>query len=243
MLTAMDRGGVDHAVLLGWYWENHATCVWHNRFMADCVRRHPDRFTAFASVQPKAGQAALDACQEALDSGCRGLGELFPVAQGYAWEDPVFQTLLTWAGEQNWPVLLHAQNPLGPRHPGWIDAPLEPYVRLAGEFPQTTFIFAHWGGLLPFAEINAAIGKQLANVYYDTAASPLLYDDRIYRAAINVIGAERILFGTDYPLRVYPRSEDVPCWLRRLEAIHNAGLSSAEEAAILGGNASRILGR
>ena len=57
LLLEMDRSGVERAVLLGWYWANPATCELHNRFYAECVRRYPDRLSAFATVQPLADTA------------------------------------------------------------------------------------------------------------------------------------------------------------------------------------------
>ena len=44
------------------------------------------------------------------------------------------------------------------------------------------------------------IQKISENVFYDTAASPFLYDYRIYEVALKIIGEDRILFGSDYPL-------------------------------------------
>src|SRR4051794_25231807 len=52
LLVAMDAAGVSRAVLLGWYWEKPETCAWQNRFHAACVRAHPDRLAAFATLHP-----------------------------------------------------------------------------------------------------------------------------------------------------------------------------------------------
>jgi len=60
LLRAMDAAGVARSVLLGWYWQWPETCVWHNRFYAECVQAHPDRLSAFATVHPAAGREAGD---------------------------------------------------------------------------------------------------------------------------------------------------------------------------------------
>ncbi|MES1194343.1 MAG: amidohydrolase, partial [Opitutus sp.] len=78
LLRDMDAAGVSKAVLLGWYWENHATCVAQNKFYADCIRAHPDRLAAFATVQPKAGPIAFEEAVRAMDDGLTGFGELSP---------------------------------------------------------------------------------------------------------------------------------------------------------------------
>ncbi|HWL17495.1 MAG TPA: amidohydrolase, partial [Opitutus sp.] len=83
LLRAMDDAHVERAVLLGWYWEKPDTCVWQNRFYADCVRAHPQRLAAFATLHPAAGrEQTLAEIRRARDDGLIGLGELSPHSQG-----------------------------------------------------------------------------------------------------------------------------------------------------------------
>ena len=44
------------------------------------------------------------------------------------------------------------------------------------------------------------VKQDLKNVYYDTAASPYLYDPRIYIYMKELAGSDKILFGSDFPL-------------------------------------------
>ena len=112
LLAAMDAAGVDRAVLLGWYWEKSEVCVWHNRFYASCVRAHPDRLSAFATIQPAAGrEVTLAEIRRAHDEGLVGLGELSPHSQNYAVADPVFADALALAAELRMPVNLHVTDP------------------------------------------------------------------------------------------------------------------------------------
>ena len=94
-------------------------------------------------------------------------------------------------------------------------------------------ICAHWGGGLPFYELMPELRRTLANVYYDTAAGLFLYRDAIFAAAVAAVGAEKILFATDYPLLRQGR------YLARLRG---CGLGQSALAAVLGGNAERLLG-
>jgi len=71
------------------------------------------------------------------------------------------------------------------------------------------------------------------NVWFDTAASPFLYRPEIYRIAGEIIGFEKIIFGSDYPL-LKPR--------RYFKEIESAGLSPDETRGIKGVNAARLLG-
>src|SRR4051794_4873764 len=111
LLREMDASGVGQAVLLGWYWESHATCVEHNAFYAACVRAHPDRLAAFSTVHPGAGQVALDEVRKAKDDGLIGLGELSPHSQGVPLSDPWWIKLMVLAGELKLPVNLHVTDP------------------------------------------------------------------------------------------------------------------------------------
>jgi predicted TIM-barrel fold metal-dependent hydrolase len=243
LLRDMDAAGVEKAVLQGWYWQRPETCAWQNRFYAACVRAHPDRLAAFATLHPAAGAAAVDAeIRRAHAEGVCGLGELSPHSQGYAVDDPVLAAALALAGELKLPVNLHASDWQAKQYPGKVETPPEDFRYLARTFPATTFILAHWGGGVLLLETNPTVRKELANVYYDTAASPLIYDDRIWRAALDLVPAGKILFGTDYPLVLYPKTERAPGWRGVLAEMDGAGLTPEEKAALLAGNAARLFG-
>ena len=165
LLREMDRQQVDVAVLQGWYWEKPETCVWQNRFFAECRKAHPDRLAAFATLHPAAGQAAVqDEIRWTRDAGFCGLGELSPHSQHCRIDDPVLAVALELAGESGLPVNLHVTDPTGRNYPGRVDTPLEDFRRLARAFPGTTFILSHWGGGLALLEANPDIRDDLANV-------------------------------------------------------------------------------
>jgi predicted TIM-barrel fold metal-dependent hydrolase len=236
LLAAMDAAEMSRAILLGWYWQNAATCMLQNRFYADCVQRHPDRLSAFATLQPVSGRdLALAEMRRARDDGLCGLGELSPHAQSYAINDPVFGEILETAAQWKWPVNLHVTDPESREYPGRVQTPLEDLSALARTFPATNFILAHWGGLLPLHDQNV-VG--LPNVFYDTAASPLLYDESVWRRFLAVVPSDRVLFGSDYPLNNYPKQVVVPEMMRLIAEARGAGAGDM----ILGGNAARLLG-
>jgi predicted TIM-barrel fold metal-dependent hydrolase len=238
LLRDMDTAGVARAVLLGWYWEKPETCAWHNRFLAACVRKHPDRLAAFATLHPAAGRAAtLDELRYAHDEGLIGLGELSPHSQGHGIDDPVFRAALALAAELGLPVNFHATDPASKKYPGRVETPLADFVRVAREFPRTTFILSHLGGLLPLVDSSAA---SWPNLFYDTAAAPLIYPPDVIRRMLDAVGMERVLFGSDYPLILFPREETGPDFARFLAQISSAKLTAAESAALLGGNAARL---
>jgi len=113
-------------------------------------------------------------------------------------------------------------------------------VRLAREHPEAILILAHWGGGLAFK--GAPGGEPLPpNLYFDTAASPLLYDAGVFRRAVERVGAGRVLYGSDYPLLLHPRASRTPEFGRFLGEIAGAGLGPQERAQILGSNIRRLL--
>jgi uncharacterized protein len=243
LIADMDRAGIERCVMLGWYWEQQSTCNEQNGWFIEWVRERPDRLSAFAAVQPAAGQEALDALQRTLDVGLCGVGEILPQAQGFMFDDPYWEQVVGIAIERNLPINLHVTDPLTVSDAATIPTPLPSYLRLAQRFPDAKFIFAHWGGGIPFYELNPRVRPCLKNVWYDTAASPLLYDARVFRQVVDLIGADRILFGSDYPLLLYPRKIREPAFERFLEEIAGAGLTAEEKEKILGANFRRLVER
>ena len=243
MLAAMDTAGIRRSVLLGWYWENEATCRWHNEVIAEWVRAAPDRFIGFAAIHPGNNRASVLAqCNYAESLGLRGIGELHPGVQRFNASGEGWRALAEWCVDHNWPVNLHATEVVGRDLPGVVPTPLNDFVNMARLSPKLKLILAHWGGGLAFFELNPHLRKQLKNVYYDTAASPLLYDHSIVRRMIEIVGVEKIVFGSDYPLRLYPRAQQKPDFAKFVRSIdEDASLSAKERAAIFQQNFERIL--
>jgi predicted TIM-barrel fold metal-dependent hydrolase len=233
LLRELDAAGIERAVLLGWYWENAATCADQNRFYAACVRAHPDRLAAFATVLPGAVDA-LGELRRARNDGLIGLGELSPHSQHVTADAPALHELLALAGELKLPVNLHVTDPVSRPFPGRVETPLEDFVRLARAHPRVTFILAHWGGGLDIAG--------LPNVMLDTSASPLLYGADVWARVGREVPAERVLFGSDYPLDLYPRTQP-GAGLRPLVEEPARGVTNpAARAVVFSGNAKRLFG-
>jgi predicted TIM-barrel fold metal-dependent hydrolase len=130
-------------------------------------------------------------------------------------------------------LLFHSTEPVGHVYPGKGTVFPERLYSLIRAFPEARVILAHWGGGLPFYALMPEVREALRNVYVDTAASPLLYQTQIFRTVSDVFGADRILFGSDFPLISQRRA---------LREVTTEGLPSAAEAAILGGNSCRLFG-
>ena len=241
MLEAMDEAGVDRAILLGWYWEQYATCELQNSWYAQWIKEDPQRFSAFAAVQPLAGKQALDTVRWAADEGFVGIGEMFPRVQGFAMDDPVWLKIVEFAIERGLAINIHVTEPVGRDYPGKVATPFADFQWLAQTYPELKLILAHWGGGLLFYELNPSVRQVFKNVYYDTAASPLLYNSKIYRSAVDIVGAKKILFGSDYPLRLYPHREHQPGFSGLLREVDRCELDPKAQECLLGGNVARLL--
>ncbi len=115
-------------------------------------------------------------------------------------------------------------------------------VALFERFSEQKWLCAHWGGGLPFYSLNRRVGQALRNVWFDAAAGPLLYDARIWRIACDLVGADKILFGSDFPLRLYPRREPEPGWQGIFREMRASGLSDAQREAICRTNFQQLFG-
>lgn len=238
LLRAMDAASVGRAVLLGWYWERPETCRLQNDFHAQCIAQHPDRLSAFATLHPAAGLAAtLAEIDRARAAGLIGLGELSPHSQHVAIDDPVLAAVFERAGELALPVNLHVTEPESRDYPGRVATPLADFLTVARRHPRTNFILAHWGGRLPLLATEA----MPANIWYDTAASPLLYPQTFWRGFVDRVPSGRVLFGSDFPLNLYPKIDAEPDMRRLVAEVHRSELSADALRAIVGDNARRLL--
>jgi hypothetical protein len=205
LLAAMDDNGVDKSVVLGFPWQDPALFKMHNDFIMEAVRRHPDRLIGLGCFDPGSSEAAHEA-ERCLDGGLTGIGELAFYRSGI--EETSLDRLapiMDICRERGRPVLIHTNEPVGHAYPGKTPNTLAQIYRLISRFSENIIILAHWGGgLFFFNLLKKEVKDRLRNVYFDTAASPFLYDPEIYRIAIQSVGVEKILFGSDYPL-IEPR--------------------------------------
>ncbi|MDE3088379.1 MAG: amidohydrolase family protein, partial [Chloroflexota bacterium] len=241
-IAAMDAAGIDQAVLAGWCWQPHDICVEQNSWTMELVRRYPTRLRALAAIQPSADADARRELERCIAGGMVGLGELNADGQHFNLGDAEFVALARRAAELRVPLLLHTNEPVGHTYRGKGRLPLAEVYALVKAVPDLKLILAHWGGGFPFYELMREVRKAAANVYYDSAASPLLYSPQIFRTVIDIVGSDKVLFGSDFPLIVYPKRQTEPDFTPFLDEIRGLGLSAEESANVMGGNAQRVFG-
>jgi predicted TIM-barrel fold metal-dependent hydrolase len=232
VVQELDRVGFDQAVIFGFGFRDMGLCREVNDYVIAQVQKYPTRLIGYMALVPNQRdmERELDRCHRA---GLRGIGELFPAGQDFRIDEA--SDTRRFAGaclERGLPVLVHTNEPVGHYYPGKTAVLLQALDRFVENNPDLIIIFAHWGGGLLFYEAMPEQRKKYRNLYYDTAASVFLYDAGIYRGACALGLAEKILFGSDFPLLSPARYS---------KGIEASGISEAHKALLLGGNAQRLL--
>jgi uncharacterized protein len=216
-------------VVAGITWAGMATALEHNDALLSAAAASGGRLATLCSVPIASAEAVVAEMERCARSGAAGFGELR--LDAYAETDAALPGVIArTAARLDLPLLLHASEPVGHDYAGKRGGGLAVIWKLLAEWPAVTVILAHLGGGLPFYSHMPEVRERLRDVYVDTAAAPWLYDATAVRDVIDCMGAARVLFGSDFPLR-RPRRDIA--WLGRAE------LSAAEMEAVLGLNAAR----
>lgn len=204
-LSDMDEAGVERAVIQGWYWENPDTCDELNAEISAFAKRHPDRISAFAAVQPAYGRRAVETAMRARENGFSGIGELHDGVQKFSYASADFEMLADACARERLPVCIHLTERSPRRYLGKVATDFGGATAAARRFGNVDFIFAHWlGGEIFENPENAAELVGRGNVFFDSAASPFLASADAWKTATENF-PDAAVYGSDYPLRLYPR--------------------------------------
>lgn len=233
-IAMMDAQGVDKSVIFGFPWHTADFFKLNNDYILEAVRRHPDRLIGFCCLDPLHPEAAAEV-ERCLSDGLSGVGELAFYTSGI--DDTCLRGLdpiMALAETFNRPVMLHTNEPVGHQYPGKSPNTLAQIYALVQRFPNNRILLAHWGGgLFFYTLLKKEVRAALKNVWFDTAASPYLYQPEIYRHALKLAGLDKVLLGSDYPLLKPSR------YLKEMDSVT---LSGPEKAAVCGLNAAKVLG-
>ncbi|MBT6340982.1 MAG: amidohydrolase family protein [Desulfobacula sp.] len=235
LLKSMDKYQVDISIICGFPWRSPEFTKKNNDVIIESVQKYPDRIKGLACFDAFWTGAANET-RRCIDAGLSGAGELAFYLSGIDKAaltslEPVM-TVLRENG--NLPCMIHTNEPVGHKYPGKTPITLEQIYTLAKTFPANKIILAHWGGGIFFYNIMKKETKNiLKNFWYDTAASPFLYDSQIYDLAVDAGVIEKVLLGTDFPLLTPGRY---------FADINNSNISPFQKKQILGKNASSLYG-
>ena len=186
LVQRMDQAGIAMAAISG-YLNAPGPNPHSLQTIADAVEKYPDRLIGYARMDPWFDEA----CIQALDEGVKRLGirgvKLHPAHYTLYPFGALTVKLARRAGEHGLPMLFHCGDEIMCL-PYQID-------RLAQQAPETTIILAHTGGFFS-GEAAIRVAERRPNVLVDTSEIP--FPDRV-RQAVDRLGAEKVLFGSDAP--------------------------------------------
>lgn len=254
LIREMDEAGIDKAIILALDYElvfkGKMTYRDYNEYVADIVKKYPDRFIGFAGIDPRRGKEAtgeLERCVEEL--GLKGV-KLWPLT-GFYPDDQQFYPFYKRVEELEIPILCHTGT--GPPHtylkynrPAFVDT-------VAVDFPEMKIIMAHIGD--PWTNEAITVAAKNPNVFIDISAWEVTFKyasfalfQTLVTAKMRCGGVEKILFGTDWPL--FTSILSLKEWVNGIKEMKLPppmkflGLpdfTEDEKNLILGGNAARIL--
>jgi predicted TIM-barrel fold metal-dependent hydrolase len=229
--ASSEAAGIARTVVCGFPWSDEGLCREENAYLADAARASGGRLSWLGIVVPGHPDAAADAAW-CFSHGAVGLGEFNSDGQNAPLESRAhWQAIVDVAHDAARPIMLHASEGVGHQYPGKGTATPERLVNWLEMFPEVDIVLAHWGGGLPFFELMPEIRRLTRRVTYDCSASTYLYAFDVFPRVIDLIGAERVIWGSDYPVLGQAR------FLNKSRAM----LRSAEEAAqVLAKNAERL---
>lgn len=224
MLEAAASEGIGTLCLLGCFYsypdEDGIRAI--NDATLGMVRRHPGKLYGLCFLNPALSEdflsSEMDRC---LDAGLSGVKLEYEVNARDARLDLILEKIAArdaFLLHHAWYKTIHK-----------ISQESDPsdIAHLAGRHPRTQILMAHLtaGGMRGVLDI-----KNHPNVSVDTSGSPPV--SGLVEYAVNHLGAGRVLFGSDFPIR------DFASQLGRIEG---AKLSDADREAILWKNAARLL--
>lgn len=193
-----------------------------NEFIRRECEAHPE-FIGFITLhQDLSEEEILAEIDFALENNLKGI-KLHPDFQKFNIDDESAERFYR-AAEGKLPILLHMGDD---RYEYSKPARL---AKMAKKYPKVNFIAAHFGGYRCWAE--APIYKGLDNVYFDTCSSLPFISAEKARELIDMFGADKFFFGTDFPM-----------WdaTGEHERFNKIPLTESEREMILSGNIKKLL--
>jgi predicted TIM-barrel fold metal-dependent hydrolase len=243
-IAELDHHGVGRAALM-------ASVPGDEGSVAAAVARHPARLVGFFMLDPAAPDAPARALHARSVLGLRGIC-LFPAMHHVPLVDErVAAVVEVAAAHPGTVVFVHCGTlSVGVRRrlglPSRFDLRLgDPLAlaRLAHAYPTVPFVVPHFGaGLL---RETLMLADACPNVHLDTSSSngwvrytPGLTLESVFRAAVAVACAERLLFGTDSSF--FPRGWQRPIYEQQKSVVSSLALGADQAALIFGGNFNRL---
>ena len=242
-VAELDRHGVARAAII-------ASVPGDEASVATAVRRHPTRLVGFFMFNPMERNIATRLARALAEQHLRGIC-LFPAMHGYRLDEERVRDVFAAAAAHGGAVFAHCgvltvgvRKKLGLQSA--FDLRLGDPLALAAtaaRFPAVPVLVPHFGAGL-FREVLMA-AEQCPNIHLDSSSTngwmkyyPGLTLEGVFRQALAVAGAERVIFGTDSSF--FPRGWQQPVLASQQAALEAIGATDAERAKIFAGNFERL---
>ena len=189
-----------------------------NDYVFHLASQYPDRIDQFYWIDPNAPNALRDLKDNFFQWRFKGVKFHQPSAP-FNFDNPVLADIAHFAAMQRLPVFIHL----------YSKKDVESFIQFSQNHLETNFIIAHLIGLELFEKQQA----KLPNLYVDTSPTPLISEQRILKA-INFIGADRVLLGSDTPFG----DDNLK---KNIERIKRLPISDEQKELILGNNFQSLL--
>lgn len=270
LLKSMDAHNIEKAFLFYPSTDAHLNlggwgnvCRIYNQKIAAAVAAHPDRLVGAGIIAPDDLAGLSQQLQEIKNLGLKVLS-LSSSYNGKYLDEEIFFPVYEFAAKENIPIHVHPQimNPIGEeRVKDPLLTPVLEYMfdvsicigkmmmnDVFDKFHNVDFIFAHYGGVIPFVKERfdntyqmlrgrnfvKDLGKRpsdfFANLYFDTSGSQ---SAAALACALEVAGPHHIVFGSDFPA-----NQNVSV---SIDVIKKAPLAEAEKQSILAATAQKFL--
>ena len=193
-----------------------------NEFIAESVKAAKGKFTGLGTMHPDSADIKGD-MEHLLELGLKGV-KLHPDIQQFKIDDYRCLRIYELCEQKGLPILMHTgDNRYDYSNPNRMLPILEIYTHL-------TVIGAHMGGWSVWDDAAMRLAGH-KNFYVDCSSTfPFIEKDKV-KEIIRHYGADRVLFGTDYPM--WPYREE-------LESFFSLGLDENEIECILNINAKKL---
>jgi predicted TIM-barrel fold metal-dependent hydrolase len=218
--------------------------------VAAAVQAHPDRFYGFFMLDPLQNDA-MERLTSAVSNPYLHCVCFFPAMHTYSIVDPRLIPMLELISDHHLAVFVHCGAlSVGVRKklglPSQFDLRFSDPLNLhpvALHFPEIRFIVPHFGaGLL---RETLMLADLCPNVYLDTSSTNhwMLYDAldlrSVFRRVLDLLGPERLLFGTDSSF--FPRGWHRAVFEQQTKALYELGLDIKQATLIFKTNLEHVL--
>jgi predicted TIM-barrel fold metal-dependent hydrolase len=218
--------------------------------VATAIARHPARLVGFFMLNPSTADAAERLSRALGDWKLRGIC-LFPAMHHYRLDDERVTATFEAAAARGAAVFVHCgvltvgvrkRLGLASSFNLRLGDPLT-LSTVAAKFPKVSVIIPHFGA--GFLRETLMAADQCPNIHLDTSSSnswikyhPGLTLEAVFRQALEVVGPDRLIFGTDSSF--FPRGWQRQIFEQQKATLDTIGVSPESQEKIFSGNFERL---